>query len=111
MSYRDLTVWKKAQETANKMQQFADEMSSMGEAKMSAALKLVSQGIMDALEACDANAFEKAWLYAHQSEYWLVLFLFAHRIGFEVGAILLEEIAYVKHLLCALVRSRGEANQ
>jgi hypothetical protein len=108
MNTHDLTVWKKAKETAEKMQQFADEMASIGEPKMSSALKQVSMGMLDALEACDANAFEKAWLYAHQSEYWLVLFLFAHRIGFDVGAVLIDEIAYVKHLLCALVRSRTQ---
>jgi hypothetical protein len=108
MSYRDLTVCKKAQAAAQKMQSFANEMETMGEAKMSSALKQVSQGMLDAFEACDANAFEKAWLYAHQSEYWLVLFLFSHRIGFDVGAVLIEEIVYVKHLLCALVRSRTQ---
>jgi hypothetical protein len=112
MTKRYEMAWKKALGLSTKVINYADEIAGMGEAKMSMALKMLCRAMTEALELEGRDSLEEAWLYAHQIEYWLVLFVFAHRIGFSITSVLLDEIADVKHLLFGLVRFRKqEANQ
>jgi len=112
MTKRHEIAWKKALGLSTKVINYADEIAGMGEAKISMALKMLCRAMTEALELEGRDSLEEAWLYAHQIEYWLVLFVFAQRIGFSITSVLLDDIADVKHLLFGLVRFRkGEANQ